>query len=139
MSKQFLKRIIATVTVMSCLAGVAFSTSASEYANELPKYVSFSFPASGSTGYSTGKIKPGVKKIKGKITDISFIGVPTGTWVSGATVYTALFDATTLKPAWAVYTGKNQYANVTVTGSYRLGGYTSASVGASNTQYWRHQ
>ncbi len=137
MKKSIIKKIICITAIIVCLSSFAWAVSAS---TTLPTTVSFSFPANNVVGYSTSKVEPGEQYIDGKITSISFIGVPTGTWVSGAHVYTALFKNTTLKSSWANFTAKNQVKEIKITGSYfeeyRFGAETTASTGASNTQYW---
>ena len=142
MKRSTIRKFIMLSTLTVCLLGFAFSARASEMASYLPASVSFSFPANNVMGYSTTKVITGKKTIQGHISSISFIGVPTGTWVSGAEVRTALFDGTTKMSSWAVFTGKNQTRSSTLNSSasysisYRLGGKTTASTGASNTQFW---
>ena len=92
MKKGLLKRITTMAIMMSCFAGLAFSVSASEAANNSVTIVTYSFPANNVVGYSTTKVTPGQHWPHAYITSVNFIGVPSNTWTSGAHIKSALFN-----------------------------------------------
>lgn len=128
--------------MMSCFAGLAFSVSASEAANNSVTIVTYSFPANNVVGYSTTKVTPGQHWPHAYITSVNFIGVPSNTWPSGAHIKSALFNGTTRVSAWADFTAMNQPKPSEMLGSYsystayRVGGKTTASIGSTITQHW---
>lgn len=120
MNNRIAKKIVATIMVVACIAGMAFSTNAAS--NAATDTIVFSSTI--STGYSSAKTKPSTASYNTvKITSYSFTN---GSWPAGKSIgLTAIKVSTgsTVGPTIPKYYNTYnaiEHANYTANGSYSV-------------------
>lgn len=137
MKNKNAKRIVAILVVVTCIAGMAISSSASTYVT-----ITFSGCPSGSNrgpkGYSPYSIAASSGWNSCSVTSVGFTGVPAEVWPLNASIYSALYTGSSPKSTLVCFTAKNQvkYTDVDSSGTYRAGAQTTCSQGATIQEKW---
>lgn len=125
MKKGIIKRIIALAVVMSCLVGMMGSVNAH----------TITFGAYPSIGYSNNKVSITYTNRTSYLSSVSFVGITPGAFPYHKYVAVSLYASNTSNETSSTtalhYSLGNKSLTANNTGSYYIGAYTNASIGAT--------
>jgi len=127
MKKRVIKKMVALILIVSCLAGMATGANATSYtislgADHVIGYSSSRRNYYKSTNYTTN------------LTSVGFIGLPPGVMPYGSTVNFALFSSkSTCNSGTNTHSSLGSVSSIhpLSSGKHYLGGWTTASIGAT--------
>jgi len=129
-----IKKFVAVVLSMICVASMALSASAYSVS------IDVSFGASGNKGYSTDTFTANGQFANAYVSYVSFNGMTANAWPVNKYIKSALYSGTTRKSKIVKFTARNQVKSVEITGSYtgtyRVGAWTDSEKGATITESW---
>ena len=125
MVRSIIKKMLALMMIVACVAGMAFNSNA----------YTISFGSNYSHGYSSSKIAISYTERSSNLTSVGFNGLTPGAFPSNKYVCVRLFgskNSNDIQSSAAVhYSLGSKYLVAYSTGNRYIGAYTNASVGAT--------